>query len=127
MVKVSSWGKGVEGLFGEYVGIFRVLLRERHFVFVSGDGEFGREGGLADVFVVESHGLLFPIYLRVMLCQPGHSQNYLGSSQSDDHQSQVVFKVGGLTVYGGGSGDSSLFIGSAVDVKGLQGWDSSRG
>ena len=127
MVKVSSWGKSVEGLFGEYVGIFRILFGERYFIFVGGDGQFGREGGLADVFVIDSHNFLFPIYLGVMLCQPRHSQNYLGSSQSDDHQSQVIFEVGGLTVYGGGSGDSSLFIGSAVDIKGLQGWDSSRG
>ena len=71
------------------------------------------------MFVVESHGLLFLIYLRVMPYQPRHSQNYLGSSQSDDHQSQVIFEVGGLTVYGGGSGDLSLFIGSSVNIKGL--------
>ena len=38
VVKVSSWGESVEGLFREYIGIFRVLLRERYFVFVDGDG-----------------------------------------------------------------------------------------
>ena len=38
-----------------------------YLVLVGGDSKFHREGSLADVFV-ESHGFLFPIYVRIVLC-----------------------------------------------------------
>ena len=67
MVKVSSWGKDVEGLFREHISVSRVLRRECYFVLVGGDSKFCREGGLADVFGIESHSFLFPIYVRIVL------------------------------------------------------------
>ena len=67
MVKVSSWGKDVEGLFREHIGISGVLRRECYLVLVSGNSKFHREGGFADVFIIKSHGFLFPIYVRIML------------------------------------------------------------
>ena len=75
--------------------------------------------GLADVFGIEGHGFLFPVYMRIVLHQPRHPQDHLGTSQVYNHQRQVVLEVGGLAVYGSGSSDSSLFVDSSINIKGL--------
>ena len=68
MIKVSSWGKSIEGLFREYISVVGVLWGECHFFLLGGDGEFSREGGFTNVFAFKRDGLLFPVYVGIVLC-----------------------------------------------------------
>ena len=68
MIEVSVGGKGVEHLFSKYVGMLGVLGREDYFVFISGNSEFGGEGGFSNVLIVEQDGFVYPVYPRVVFC-----------------------------------------------------------
>ena len=86
MIKVTSGREDVECLFGKHIGIVGVLRGEGNFIFLSGDGKFSGESSFSDVFVIKGDGSLYPVYMGVVLHQPRHSQNYLGSPQSYDHK-----------------------------------------
>ena len=86
-----------------------------NFVFLSGNGELGGRSGL-----------FYPVDLGVVLCQPRHSQDYLGMSQSYDHKGQVFFEGGGFTMDFSGGCDSSLLISSSINIEGLEGLDWLR-
>ena len=68
------------------------------------------------MFVVERDGFLHPVNMRVVLHQPGHSQNYLGPSEADNHERQVIVEGSGLAANLGGGGNSSLLVWSAINI-----------
>ena len=128
MVEISSREESIKGLLWEYVGIVQVLREKDNFILFGSDSEFSGESGLPDMFIGEGDGFLHPVYSWVVLHQPGHSKDYLGVSQTNNHQGEIVFKGSGFTVDFGGSSDLSLFICSSVDVESLQrrdwsGWE----
>ena len=73
MIEVSVGRKGVEHLFPKYIGVFGVLGGEDYIVLIGGNSELSREGGFLNVLIVERDGLVYPVYPRVMFCQPQHS------------------------------------------------------
>ena len=123
MVKVSVGRENIKRPFREDISIVSILGRKDSLVLLGGDDEFGGEGGLLDVSFIKGDGLLDPVDMGVIFCQPRHSQDYLGMSQPYNHEGQVFFKGGDFTVDFSGGGDASLLVGSAINVKCLKGLD----
>ena len=72
MIKVSVGGKNIKHPFREDISIVRVLRRKDNLILLGSDSEFGGEGGLSNVFLIKGDGLLDPIYMGIVLCQPRH-------------------------------------------------------
>ena len=86
MVKISLRGMSVECLFREDISIVGILGGKSDIVFLGDNSEFGGQGEFLNVLVVEQDSLFYPVNVRVVLCQPGHSQDYLGLSKANDHE-----------------------------------------
>ena len=67
MVKILSWGKDVEGLFGDDIHIVSILLWKGDVIFLGCNTEFSREGGFLDMFFVEHDTLLDPVNPGILL------------------------------------------------------------
>ena len=80
MVEILSRGESIKCLFGEDIGVVSILRREDNVVFLSSDSEFGGQSGFSDMFIIKRNSFLYPINTGIVLCQPRHPQDYLGSS-----------------------------------------------
>ena len=86
MVKVSSGREDIKHSFGENIGVVSILRGKGDFVLLSGNGKLGGKSGLLDMFVIKRDGLFYPVDPGVVLRQPRHSQDYLGTSQPYNHK-----------------------------------------
>ena len=86
MVKVPLERENVKCFLQKHIGVVSILGGKDNLVLFGSNGKLSGESGLSDMLIVEGDGLLDPVYVRVVLCQPRHPKNYLDSSQPNNHE-----------------------------------------